>query len=82
MSKISRTWLVYVAEQAGLRLIWSEIPEDRFSHDVAHLIRCDFILFHFQSKTRPTPANVWNSTRREKFKHLTDNTPCSCGAGK
>ena len=36
-SKISRLWLVSVAEQAGLSLTWSQTPEDRFSHDVAHL---------------------------------------------
>ena len=26
-----------VAEQAGLSLIWSETPEDMFSHDEAHI---------------------------------------------
>ena len=30
--------LVSVAEQAGLCLTWSKIPEDKFSRDVAHLI--------------------------------------------
>ena len=35
-SKISRLLLVAVAEQAGLNLTWSQIPEDRFSHEVAH----------------------------------------------
>ncbi|XP_052789465.1 axonemal dynein light chain domain-containing protein 1-like isoform X3 [Mya arenaria] len=34
------------------------------------------------SKARPPPANVWNSQRREKFKHLTENTTCTCGSGK
>ncbi|KAL4218861.1 Axonemal dynein light chain domain-containing protein 1 [Mactra antiquata] len=34
------------------------------------------------SKTRPPPANVWNSQRRERFKHLFENTTCTCGAGK
>ncbi|XP_065918337.1 axonemal dynein light chain domain-containing protein 1-like isoform X2 [Dysidea avara] len=29
------------------------------------------------------PANMWNfPNRRRKFKHLTGNTPCICGAGK
>ncbi|XP_053380213.1 axonemal dynein light chain domain-containing protein 1-like [Mercenaria mercenaria] len=34
------------------------------------------------ARTRPPPANVWNSQRRERFKHLTENTSCTCGAGK
>ena len=37
-SKVSRFWLVSVAEQAGLNLTWSKIPEDTFSRDVAQLI--------------------------------------------
>ena len=36
ISKISRLYLVYVAEQAGLSLNWSLTPEDRFSRDSAH----------------------------------------------
>ena len=28
---------MYVANQAGLSLSWSETPEDRFYRDVAHL---------------------------------------------
>lgn len=29
------------------------------------------------------PDNLWNHpNRRRKFKHLTSNTPCVCGAGK
>ena len=28
--------LAFVAEQVGLSLIWSQTPEDRFSHDEAH----------------------------------------------
>ena len=36
ISKISRSWLVSVAEQAGLSLIWSQTSEDRFSRDGAH----------------------------------------------
>lgn len=35
-----------------------------------------------EAKTRAPPANVWSTQRRERFKHLTDNTACSCGAGK
>ncbi|KAK3723089.1 hypothetical protein RRG08_037283 [Elysia crispata] len=31
---------------------------------------------------RPPPANVWNHKRRDRFKHLLENTPCACGAGK
>ncbi|CAG5119634.1 unnamed protein product [Candidula unifasciata] len=31
---------------------------------------------------RPPPASVWNYKRRNRFKHLLDNTPCICGAGK
>ena len=39
-SKISRHWAVSVAGQAGLCLTWLQTPEDRFSHDVAHLLCC------------------------------------------
>ena len=35
-SKISRLYLVFVAEQAGLSLTLSHSSEDMFSHDVAH----------------------------------------------
>ena len=38
LSKDSRFKLAFVAEQAGLNLIWLKIPEDTFSHDVAHII--------------------------------------------
>ena len=35
-----------------------------------------------QHVSRP-PDNVWNHpARRNKMKHLTDNTLCICGAGK
>ena len=37
LSKVSRFCLVSVAEQAGLNLTWSKIPEDTFSCDVAYL---------------------------------------------
>ena len=37
LSKVSRFWLVPVAEQAGLNLTWSKIPEDTFLRDVAHI---------------------------------------------
>ena len=37
LSKVSRLYLVSIAEQAGLSLTWSKIPEDTFSHDVAHI---------------------------------------------
>ena len=36
ISKVSRFYLASVAEQAGLYLTWSKIPED-ISRDVAHL---------------------------------------------
>ena len=35
--KISRLQLAAVAEQADLNLTWSQSPEGRFSHDVAHI---------------------------------------------
>ena len=35
--KISRVKLVSAAEQAGLDITWWQIPEDRFSHDMAHI---------------------------------------------
>ncbi|XP_056012057.1 axonemal dynein light chain domain-containing protein 1-like isoform X3 [Ostrea edulis] len=31
--------------------------------------------------TRAPPSNLWSHKRRERFKHLTENTPCICGAG-
>ena len=37
ISKFLRFWLASVAEQAGLNLTWSKIPEDTFLHDVAQL---------------------------------------------
>ena len=37
-SRISRLYLVPVAEQAGLSLTWSQIPEDTFSRGVAQLM--------------------------------------------
>ena len=37
LSKVSRLELVSVAEQAGLNLTWSKIPEDMFSRDEAHI---------------------------------------------
>ena len=40
ISNFSRFWIVSVAEQAGLNLTWSQIPEDTFSRDVAHLAGC------------------------------------------
>ncbi|KAK3088891.1 hypothetical protein FSP39_025040 [Pinctada imbricata] len=32
-------------------------------------------------QARAPPQNLWNHKRRERFKHLTENTPCLCGAG-
>ena len=37
ISKVSKFLLASVAEQAGLNVTWSKIPEDTFSRDVAHL---------------------------------------------
>ena len=38
---------------------------------------------YLQVTARRPPACVWNyPKRREKFDHLTRNTPCLCGAGK
>ena len=38
LSKVSRCELVSVAEQAGLNLTWSKIPEDTFSRAAARII--------------------------------------------
>ena len=43
ISKVSRCFLVSVAEQAGLNLTWSKISEDMFSRGVAHIF--DLYLF-------------------------------------
>ena len=41
--EISSLYIAFVAAQAGLSLPWSQIPEDRFSRDEAHLaIVCPF----------------------------------------
>ena len=41
LSQVSRFLLVSVAEQAGLNLTWSKVPEDTFSRDVTvWLISC------------------------------------------
>ena len=37
LSKVSRLYLVSVAERTGLNLTCSKIPEDTFSRDVAHI---------------------------------------------
>ena len=37
IAEISRLWLASVAAQASLCLIWSETPEETFSHDEAHI---------------------------------------------
>ena len=37
IAKVSKFWLVSVAEQAGLSLTWLKIPEDTFSRDVTQL---------------------------------------------
>ena len=38
LPKVSRFYLASVAEQAGLNVTWSKIPEDTFSHDVAQIL--------------------------------------------
>ena len=38
-AKIPRIYLASLAEQADLRLTWSEIPEDRFSRDMAQMVK-------------------------------------------
>ena len=38
LCKVSRFLLVSVAEQAGLSLTWSKIPEDTISRDVAQMV--------------------------------------------
>ena len=37
VTKISSLMLASVAEQASLSLTWAETPEDKFSHDEAHM---------------------------------------------
>ena len=37
-TKISSLMLASIAEQASLSLTWLETPEDRFSHDEAHML--------------------------------------------
>ena len=45
ISENSRLLLASVAEQAGLSLTWSQIPEDKYSCNVAHNIELfDFLM--------------------------------------
>ena len=39
ISEISRFYMVFVAEQVSWCLVWSETPEDTFSHGVAQMIK-------------------------------------------
>ena len=48
VTKLSSLMLASVAEQVGLSLTWSETPEDRFSHDKAHLY-LSFMTFSLSS---------------------------------
>ncbi|KAL5011861.1 hypothetical protein ScPMuIL_010412 [Solemya velum] len=34
------------------------------------------------TQVRKNPSNVWSYKRKERFKHLTENIPCICGAGR
>ena len=48
ISKISSLYIASVAVEADLSVIWSEIPEDRFSHDVSQVVKpqcSNFVLF-------------------------------------
>ena len=57
ISRVSRPWLVSVAEQAGLSLTWSQTPKTGFL--MARLI-LSFVLVHvskFQSSTDPGVPN-------------------------
>ena len=38
LANVSRLLLVSIAEQAGLNLIWSKVPENTFSRDVAYML--------------------------------------------
>ena len=46
LSKVSRFSVASVADQAGLKLSWSKIPEDTFLPDVAHILffKCKVII--------------------------------------
>ena len=55
--------LASVAEQASLNLTWSETPEDRFSHDEAHMY-----LSHVMRK--PAFAICKQQSRRSYEAHM------------
>ena len=60
ISKVSRFWLASVAEQAGLNVTWSKIPEDTFSNDVAqmktilHPSRIKIVIFRINQNCQKT----------------------------
>ena len=57
ISEVSSLYLASVAVQAGLSLTWSQIPEDRFSHDKAHLMYCRYVIQPSSMFAIPTRLN-------------------------
>ena len=47
-----RQSLASVTEQADLSLTWLQTPEDKFSHDVAHIIG----YYRHQESSKPVPV--------------------------
>ena len=68
ISKVSRLYLVSIAEQAGLSLNWSKIPEDKFLRGVAHIV-CLFVWCHFALQDYYTHFRAkcnWEGCRSDK----------------
>ena len=61
ISEISRFYLVSVAEQVSLFLVWSETPEDTFCHDEAQMM-C--MSEHQNSTVQSTNLIRWNPDQR------------------
>ena len=67
ISKISRCSLTFVSAQAVLCLTWWQTPEDRFSHDLAHLMAILSVLLLY------SPCSVVND---HKFSLNQDGKEC------
>ena len=76
--KISSLMLASVAEQASLRLTWSETPEDTFSYGVAHIYYLPIFhwkyLYFFESLSGTRHFVEWRSSFCRDVRHFVDKT--------
>ena len=66
LSKVSRFWLSSVAEQAGLNLTRSKIPENTLSRDVDHISHkfCSVLVYSAMSHSIPLCSNQFCTLTR------------------